>query len=267
LHSQHKRLIAAVRVAIVVIPLATALKLLLMSGSGHAITFYLGDKAGTCTFSESLNSVQVTAAQIDATERLRKSMRMIGTDPAGLHLWDTPRGRFWMPADSDNALHYDLGEQERKIYGSGEIGVQPGDIVLDCGANVGVFTKEALARGAKLVVAIEPGPENVECLRRNLSAEIAQGRVIVYPKGVWDKEDVLALSVDAKNSARDSFMNIPGATGKVNVPLTTIDLLMAELKLPRADFIKMDIEGAEQKAILGARQTIAKYRPRMALCV
>jgi hypothetical protein len=45
-----------------------------------------------------------------------------------------------------------------------------------------------------LVVAIEPSPANLECLRRNMSREIASGRVIVYPKGVWDREDVLALN-------------------------------------------------------------------------
>jgi hypothetical protein len=49
--------------------------------------------------------------------------------------------------------------------------------------------------------------------------------------------------------------------------LTTIDKLVAELRLPRVDFIKMDIEGAEPKAIVGAKETIARFRPRMALCI
>ena len=49
--------------------------------------------------------------------------------------------------------------------------------------------------------------------------------------------------------------------------MTTVDKLVAELRLPRVDFIKMDIEGAERKAIMGARNTIARFRPRMALCI
>jgi hypothetical protein len=49
------------------------------------------------------------------------------------------------------------------------------------------------------------------------------------------------------------------------VELTTIDKIVAELKLERVDFIKMDIEGAEQNALIGARATLAKYHPRMSL--
>ena len=76
-----------------------------------------------------------------------------------------------------------------KIYGTGARGVQPGDVVLDCGANIGIFSKTALASGARLVVAVEPAPDTLECLRRNLGREIAERRVIVYPKGVWDHDD------------------------------------------------------------------------------
>jgi len=53
--------------------------------------------------------------------------------------------------------------------------------------------------------------------------------------------------------------------GKIKVPLTTIDLLVEELHLPRVDFIKMDIEGSEKWALRGGTQTIRKFRPRMAL--
>jgi hypothetical protein len=53
--------------------------------------------------------------------------------------------------------------------------------------------------------------------------------------------------------------------GRIKVPLTTIDLLVDELHLPKVDYIKMDIEGAEKWALRGGAQTIKKFRPRMAL--
>ena len=40
-----------------------------------------------------------------------------------------------------------------------------------------------------------------------------------------------------------------------------------QFELDRVDFIKMDIEGAEQRAVVGAKNTIARFRPRMALCI
>jgi FkbM family methyltransferase len=124
-----------------------------------------------------------------------------------------------------------------------------------------------LAAGAKQVVAIEPAPENIESLRRNFKDEIAAGRVILYPKGVWDKDEVLPMQIDPNNSAADSFLiHREGGTEVRGIPLTTIDKLVNELKLDRVDFIKMDIEGAEPKALVGGRETIAKYHPRMALC-
>jgi FkbM family methyltransferase len=115
-------------------------------------------------------------------------------------------------------------------------------------------------------VAIELAPENLECLRRNFPEEIRAGRVVIYPKGVWDKEDTLTLSVSPTNSAADSVVMRPeGAQEGPRVPLTTIDNLVAELKLDRVDYIKMDIEGAEQNALRGARATLARLHPRLSL--
>lgn len=180
--------------------------------------------------------------------------------------WRTPRGTYWIPAGSRWVLPFNLAEQAMHIYGTGEQGIHAGDIVLDCGANVGVFTREALDAGAAKVVAIEPAPENVEVLNRNFKDEVAAGRVIVYAKGVWDKDDILTLKVDPQNSAADTFViDRKEATGTVQVPLTTIDKLAAELALPRVDYIKMDIEGAEPNALRGGRQTIEKWKPRLSI--
>ena len=49
------------------------------------------------------------------------------------------------------------------------------------------------------------------------------------------------------------------------MPLTTIDKLVAELKLERVDYIKMDIEGAEVRALDGGKETIAKFHPRLSM--
>jgi FkbM family methyltransferase len=229
----------------------------------------LAGRAPGCSLYQAARSDSEDDLQVSVKDQIVKTSRILEKDPAGYHLWETSKGAFWIPATSDFTLHYDLAEQERKIYGSGDKFVRRGDVVLDCGANIGVFTREALAAGAKLVIAIEPAPDNLECLRRNMEHDIKAGRVIVYPKGVWDKDDVLTMRIDPKNSAADTFViqreGLQDST--VKLPLTTIDNMVKELKLERVDFIKMDIEGAEPRALAGAKDTLARFRPRLAISV
>jgi FkbM family methyltransferase len=227
------------------------------------LSHYFGGRAGNCTLAESFEGVALSRLQVQNIDAVHASSRVLRNDDR-YSLWSTPYGEFWMATTSGDALIYDLAEQERNIYGNG---VHPGDVVLDAGANVGVFTRKALWAGASKVVAIEPAPENLECLRRNFAAEIADGRVVLYPKGIWDKDDVLKLRVDPNDSARDTFVRQIDNAQFIEAPLTTVDKMVVELQLRKVDFIKMDIEGAEQKAIVGARNTIAKFRPRMALCI
>ena len=183
-----------------------------------------------------------------------------------MDLWETPLGRYWAPAGNDEIISILLAQQERKIYGDKERGVQPGDIVLDCGAHIGIYAKYALAAGADLVVAIEPSPRNVECLRRNLADELAAGRVVLYPKGVWDSTTSLTFFENREGGAGDSFV-VQGDAPKAvkQIPVTTIDRIAAELRLDRVDFIKADIKGATERMLRGAEGVIQRYHPRMAL--
>ena len=184
----------------------------------------------------------------------------------GLELWDTPKGPYWIPKGNRYVLPFNLAEMEAHIYGAGEHFVRAGDVVLDCGASDGDFSRQALNAGARLVVAIEISPASVECLRRNLAPEIAAGRAVVYPKGVWDKNDTLPLNVDDQNFAANSVVFLaPGAHPTLRAQLTTIDQIVNELALSRVDFIKMDIEGAEVNALHGARETLRRFRPRLAI--
>ncbi len=202
------------------------------------------------------------------SDRILAAMKVIQKDPKGFDLYQTPAGNYWIPTGDKVSymLPFNLAEQAVHIYGAGDKGVRRGDVVLDCGANVGVFTRVALAAGASKVIGIEPAPENLESYRRNFASEIAAGKVVVVPKGVWNKEDVLTLHVDPTNSAADSFVIEHKGEGAVaKVPLTTIDHLVAELKLDKVDFIKMDIEGAEPNALMGAAQTLKKWKPRIAV--
>jgi FkbM family methyltransferase len=101
---------------------------------------------------------------------------------------------------------------------------------------------------------------------RNLAEPVANGRAIVYPKGIWDTDGSLTLNSSDSNFAANSVVLHPnGSRPDVEAPLSTIDKIVVELQLPRVDFIKMDIEGAEVKALAGARVTIIKFKPRLSI--
>jgi len=220
-------------------------------------------RTGGCEVSATLHEASEFKTENELKQYFTKNRRVVDHGPGGIELWDTPRGRIWSPA-KDRIIPYILAEQEMRIYGTGARGVHKGDVVLDCGANIGLFTRTALASGAALVVAIEPAPATVECLRRNLADEIAQGRVIVYPKGVWDHDDVLKLHIDDTNVGSNSFL-IDKERPSIELPVTTIDNIVTKLKLTKVDFIKMDIEGSEKWALRGAKATLTRYKPQMAI--
>ncbi len=236
-----------------------------LSAAARGLVLALRGRNAFCSLPQALRGLANAARHPEIQARLIRTTRLLKTDREGFELWETPKGRYWTPP-GDRWLPFILAEGERRIYGLGRQGVRAGDVVLDCGAHVGTFTRLALSAGPRLVVAIEPGRDQLVCLRRNLASEIGAGRVMVYEKGVWDRDESLMLYHQPHNPGGDSLV-IPASPEGEMVSLTTIDRLVAELKLERVDFIKMDIEGSEQRALMGAQQTLAKYMPRMAIAV
>lgn len=194
---------------------------------------------------------------------LQASVRVVRREDR-LTLWEIAGERYWAPRES-RVLPGLLEELSSGMYDSEAVPL-PGDAVLDCGAHIGTFALTALGRGAGRVIAIEPAPDNIECLRRNLAEPIAARRATVYPAGVWEREDLLVLRVKPRNPAADSFtLHLRGSQPGPRVQVVTIDALVDELHLDRVDHIKMDVEGAECQALAGGLQTLRRWRPRLAI--
>jgi len=219
-----------------------------------------------CSVAGAWRAIDGFARLWDRIGDISDSMELTQTDAAGYELAVVEPRQFWIPRGNRLALAEVLGEQEEDVYALHGRGVRAGDVVLDCGANVGAFSRHALEAGARLVVAIEPSPENVECLRRTFAGEIRDGRMILYPKGVWDREDKLVIRrIGGQSGGSSVALKFAGSEAGPTVPLTTIDKLVEELRLDRVDYIKMDIEGAEKRALAGAKATVARFKPRMAI--
>ena len=181
--------------------------------------------------------------------------------------YGTPMGRFWIPSGESRTWEWLLWEiLVYRTYDSGESVVSAGDTVIDCGAHIGVFTRYALNKGARRVVAIEPNPVNIACLKRNFAAEIENGRVTVVEVGLGKETSSLELAVHEHDTARSVITphDLPG-THKITVPIAPLDNVVENLALERIDFIKMDIEGSERWGLKGGQRTIKRFHPQLAI--
>lgn len=201
---------------------------------------------------------------------MRQRMALLDKDTEGNELWSTPFGATWVPAGG--GLDTVLAELEHGVYNSpsNSVEIRHGDVVIDCGAHVGAFCRYALQRGASRVVAIEITPKTRVCLERNLAEDIENGKASIVPLGVWSEETTLELNISEgslSNTVVDARYAVLGRSKSttLSVPVTTIDALVANMGLPQVDFIKMDIEGAEREALVGARETLRRSKPRLAI--
>jgi len=146
----------------------------------YALIIFLVGRAHGCPLSVALVTIG-RAKSHDRNRDLIEAKSFSVTTDDSFDLWQTPAGQYWCPPgpNSLGPLADELAEQGDGIYGGERYGVRHSNVVIDCGASVGVFTKEALDRGASRVIAVEPSPQNARCLRRNLQNEIAAGKVIV----------------------------------------------------------------------------------------
>ncbi len=232
------------------------------------LPFANGAKSPFCSTWQAVHDADVKVRQGELQKEIHSKIRLLRTEE-GYKLWSTPSGEFWVPDTSDEIIEILLAQQKRSIYGdSTNGGVRAGDIVLDGGAHVGTYIRTALDAGAEKVVAIEPSPEALVCLRRNFDREVASGRVVIYPKGIWDSEKTLTFYANGNGAAGDGFLeHSPNAKVVAEVQVTTVDKIVSELGLTRVDLIKADIKGAGTRMIAGAVRTIQTFHPRIVVSV
>jgi FkbM family methyltransferase len=137
--------------------------------------------------------------------------------------------------------------------------IKPGFLILDVGANIGTHTLSfaGMTGETGLVYAFEPQRLLFEFLSANI---IINNYLNVFPMmaGVSDTNgEIIVPVVNPNMNANAGGYNIEGHTSGDLVRLLTID----SLNLNRCNLIKVDVEGMERKVLLGARQTITRYRP------
>lgn len=137
----------------------------------------------------------------------------------------------------------------------------PGKVFYDLGANVGYYTLLAsrIVGAEGKVVSVEPLPRNVAFLRRHVDLN-GCGNVQIIELAVSDRVGTAHFSGGAHPSMAQLLRH-----GALTVQTGMIDSLVREMQVPPPDVIKMDIEGAEARAIKGGWETLARHHPLLFL--
>lgn len=149
-----------------------------------------------------------------------------------------------------------------------------GEVMLDCGANVGMYTIWAAATRAARVFAFEPEAQNFALLNRNIQLNGLAGRVRAYCAGLGDASGLSTLHI-SDTRAGGSNHSMGEALDFQHQPLHTafeqgsiacaLDDLVEAGSLPVPAHIKIDVDGFEPKVIAGARRTLGREGVRSLL--
>jgi FkbM family methyltransferase len=125
--------------------------------------------------------------------------------------------------------------------------IKEGDVVLDLGANIGVFAHRAEVRGASKVICFEPVTQTFNCLIKNKGP-----KTLIYKNAVGSKNDFTTFNIHtdythiggATSHDQDLMLNSRNIIHSERIIIIGINEIFEGLET-KIDFMKIDIEGGE----------------------
>ena len=154
--------------------------------------------------------------------------------------WFTHRKR--LPLYLDGLDH--RGDMIGRSYLLSEVNFQNGDVVVDCGANMGDLLLYFIGKNMSVVyIGVEPNPKDFLCLSLNVESF---GDVLNF--ALWDRSLEMKFFVDS-SSASSSLIEPPNYSHIITVDARRLD----SIPLPaRIKLLKVEGEGAEPEILMGA---------------
>ncbi|MDD5146085.1 MAG: FkbM family methyltransferase [Candidatus Pacebacteria bacterium] len=161
---------------------------------------------------------------------------------------------------------FDFFPNHEGPYENGEIKIKEGDYVIDAGANIGMFSIYASKKvgSSGKVFSFEPISETQKLLKRNIEINEIKN-VEIIPFALGDKDGELSFSIFPESlECSSAFFDNEGGLEKAHQ--ISLDQFVKENNISKIDFIKADIEGMEKSLLVGASETIKKFKPKLSLC-
>ena len=141
------------------------------------------------------------------------------------------------------------------------ISLNENEVFVDCGAfngdTIEIFLENVNSKYEK-IVCFEPDKKNYNELLEKKDTNENWSKVYVFNSGVFDKK--CTLRFDSGKEGSSSI--IEDGTDVIEV-----DMIDNIDECQNATFIKMDIEGSEPEAIMGAAELIKRNKPKLAICI
>ena len=166
------------------------------------------------------------------------------------------------PSDSVEADLFWLGVKDMwETYHTKRM-VKSGDVILDVGSNFGYYSVfiSAYLKHHCIVHAFEPNPPVFERLLTNICLNDLTGVVYAHRVALGDAKAMMSIRNKPCNSGSGSASLVFDGVDS-NVEVITLDGFVQKHGLSRCDYIKVDIEGFEERFLRGARATISRFRP------
>lgn len=201
--------------------------------------------------------------RIEKVAEARYILEKSGTDERSLSVYDA-MVYFRISKDYNILPQLDKKEEQYFLDNREDYFNEPVHFV-DCGAFSGdtfdalIHILKKRGQTLKRYTAFEPDEENCKRLRENIEQKLGKNeKYEVYPYAVCEKQKKLYFNMTGTTA---SCIEEGGESYVQGISLDDIKFVDAPTH------IKMDIEGAEYDALLGAEKLIRKQKPKLAICV
>lgn len=163
----------------------------------------------------------------------------------------------WSYPDADEQMAREMapdGSYQAVNLSAGLRFVTNWDAALDAGAHAGTWARPMAAKFAR-VIAVEPSPDTFEALQANMAA-FGCTNVETIHAALGATPGMVSMALDSIHEKQKNTGARYVAAGGA-IPRITID----SLALQSLGFLKLDIEGSEPLALMGARATLDRCRP------
>lgn len=168
---------------------------------------------------------------------------------------------------SANVMYTALKKQY--YFDRGNISIRPahGDVVIDAGGCFGdtsVFFAKSVGENGHVYV-FDPLPIHGEVIKHNINQNNLTSTITYVASAVGESSNgAKDNQIKQSNAVIDPGFNLQNSNGN-EFPIISIDDYFVQHRIEKLNFIKMDVEGYELLALIGAKKTIEKFKPKLAI--